>query len=537
YLPLAVRIIRRVEKVIRTQMDALGAQEVIMPVVNPAEIWKESGRWAVYGKELLRFFDRKGAEFAIGPTHEEVITDIVRDHVHSYKDMPLNLYQIQTKFRDEIRPRFGIMRAREFIMKDAYSFDADDESAEKSYKAMFSAYERIFSRCGLRFKAVEADSGPIGGSFSHEFMVLAETGEDSILSCSSCTYAANQEKAEVAKPGVFSWEDAPDGSPREVHTPHIRTVQEVCEFLDIQPQNLIKTLVYTTEKGPVAVLVRGDHDVNETKLCRVLGCENLELADEVVIQEHTGAPRGFAGPVGLKIPMVADTALLKNGPFVAGANREDYHITDVWLTRDTHILSVGDIRAAIEGDPCPRCPTGKLQMIKGIEVGHVFKLGTKYSSSMNALFLGEDGSLKPIIMGCYGIGVGRTVAAAIEQYHDEHGIIFPPAIAPFQVLVLPISLGDAKVMETAEALYDSLKDRGIDPLMDDRDVRPGVKFKDADLIGVPIRITVGAKDLAGGYVEIKNRGQGTVEKVAPDCAVEYCFEQLQHKGMMVDRTD
>ncbi|MGC9325479.1 MAG: proline--tRNA ligase [Desulfomonilia bacterium] len=537
YLPYGLQALRRVEMIIREEMNAAGALELLLPGVQPAEIWKESGRWTVYGKELLRFIDRKGAEFALGPTHEEVITDIVRDYVHSYKDMPLNLYQIQTKFRDEIRPRFGIMRAREFIMKDAYSFDKDDASAEKSYDAMYRAYERIFTRCGLKFKAVEADSGPIGGNFSHEFMVLAETGEDIILSCSSCQYAANQEKAEIAKPDKTTFGNAPDGSPQEVHTPNIRTVQEVCEFLEIQPQDLVKTLIYTTEHGPVAALVRGDHEINEAKLRRLLGCEALELAEEWIIEQHTGAPRGFAGPVGLKIQTVADNALLKNGPYVTGANREDYHIRDVWLSRDTAVDGFDDIRAAIEGDPCPRCSTGKLEIIRGIEVGHIFKLGTKYSSSMNAMFLDEDGSLNPIVMGCYGIGVGRVVAAAVEQNHDENGIVFPPSIAPFQVLVLPISVSDPEVVRTSDAIYEELYGHGLDVLVDDRDVRPGVKFKDADLIGVPFRVTVGAKDLAEGVVEIKQRDGGIVDKIPIDRAVEHCLQAIQKKGTILDRTN
>ena len=537
YLPYGLMAIQKVEKIIREEMNAAGAQEVLLPAVQPSEIWKESGRWSLYGKELLRLMDRKGAEFVIGPTHEEVITEIVRDYIHSYKDVPLNLYQIQTKFRDEIRPRFGVMRAREFIMKDAYSFDQDDAGAEKSYAAMFEAYEKIFRRCGLKFKAVEADSGPIGGNFSHEFMVLADTGEDAILSCDSCDYAANQERAEIAMPEDISFPKAPGGKPIEVHTPDIRTVEEVCEFLHIEPSELIKTLIYMTENGPVAALVRGDHEISEAKLRRALKCESVELADEITIEECTKAPRGFAGPVGLMLKKVADAALLKGGPYVTGGNRQDYHIKDVWFSRDVTVDSVADIRSAVATDGCPRCRTGKLEIIRGIEVGHVFKLGTKYSKAMNALFLDEDGRQKPLIMGCYGIGVGRTVAAALEQNHDENGILFPVTIAPYHVEVLAINVSEGPAMEAAMRMYEGLNAEGLDVLLDDRDVRPGVKFKDADLIGVPVRITVGAKDLAGGVVELKDRASGKVEKVPLDGIVTYCTELLEAKGLVIDRTD
>jgi prolyl-tRNA synthetase len=529
YMPYGLRAIKKVEAIIREEMNAAGAQELLLPGVQPSEIWKESGRWNLYGKELLRFVDRKGGEFALGPTHEEVITDIVRDEVHSYKELPVNLYQIQTKFRDEIRPRFGIMRAREFIMKDAYSFDADDSGAEKSYEAMYRAYENIFRRCGLKFKAVEADSGPIGGNFSHEFMVLAETGEDIILSCSKCDYAANLEKAEIAKPESIAFSTAPDGSFEKVHTPGVRTVEEVCDFLGVKPSNLIKTLIYSSDKGVVAALVRGDHEVNEAKLRRVLGCETLELAEEDVIEKHTSAPRGFAGPVGIAVRMIADIELADGGPYVVGGNEEDYHLKDVWLSRDTRVEKIEDIRDAIEGDPCPRCSSGKLEAIRGIEVGHIFKLGAKYSKAMNAVFLDESGELKPIVMGCYGIGVGRVVAAAIEQHADDSGIVFPASIAPYPVMVLPINVKAGEVMETASGIYTELKRHGIETIIDDRDVRPGVKFMDADLIGVPYRITVGAKGLKEGIVEVKERATGHVEKVPPQEIVSYCKAKFGDK--------
>ncbi len=530
YLPYGLKALRKVENIIREEMDAAGAQEVLMPAVQPAEIWKESGRWEFYGKELLRFTDRKGGEFAMGPTHEEVITTIVRDEIRSYRDLPINLYQIQTKFRDEIRPRFGIMRAREFIMKDAYSFDTDDEGAGRSYDAMFRAYERIFTRCGLKFKAVEADSGPIGGNYSHEFMVLASTGEDVILSCSSCSYAANLEKAEIAAPVSPALRDAPEGRPEKVHTPDARTIEEVCEFLGVTPQDLVKTLIYITDRGVVAALVRGDHEVNEAKLRRAAGCETLELADEAVIEKYTGAPRGFAGPVGLKVLTIADFGLLESGPFVTGANEQDYHLKNVWLSRDAKIDVIADIRNAQEGDPCPRCGTGMLEAIRGIEVGHIFKLGTKYSQAMNAMFLDESGEHRPIIMGCYGIGVGRVLAAAIEQYSDEHGIVLPVPLAPYQVLVLPVSVNEEEVVSISSKLYEELKARGVDALIDDRDARPGVKFMDADLIGVPYRITVGMRGLKEGVVEIKERASGAVEKVKIGEAVDYCLSKLENTG-------
>ena len=530
YLPYGLKALRKVENIIREEMDAAGAQEVLMPAVQPAEIWKESGRWEFYGKELLRFTDRKGGEFAMGPTHEEVITTIVRDEIRSYRDLPINLYQIQTKFRDEIRPRFGIMRAREFIMKDAYSFDTDDEGAGKSYDAMFRAYERIFTRCGLKFKAVEADSGPIGGNYSHEFMVLASTGEDVILSCSSCSYAANLEKAEIAAPVSPALRDAPEGRPEKVHTPDARTIEEVCEFLGVTPQDLVKTLIYITDRGVVAALVRGDHEVNEAKLRRAAGCETLELADEAVIEKYTGAPRGFAGPVGLEVLAIADFGLLESGPFVTGANEQDYHLKNVWLSRDAKIDVIADIRNAQEGDPCPRCGTGMLEAIRGIEVGHIFKLGTKYSQAMNAMFLDENGEHRPIIMGCYGIGVGRVLAAAIEQYSDEHGIVLPVPLAPYHVLVLPVSVNEEEVVSISSKLYEELKARGVDTLIDDRDARPGVKFMDADLIGVPYRITVGMRGLKEGVVEIKERASGAVEKVKIGEAVDYCLSKLENTG-------
>ena len=526
YLPFGLKALRKVEAIVREEMNAAGAQELLMPAVQPAEIWKESGRWEFYGKELLRFQDRKNAEFAFGPTHEEVITTIVRDEIHSYRDLPLNLYQIQTKFRDEIRPRFGVIRSREFIMKDAYSFDVDEKGAQESYLAMYRAYEKVFERCGLRFKTVEADSGPIGGNFSHEFMVLASTGEDVILSCSSCGYAANLEKAEIAKPESLSFPAAPAGAPEKVHTPGARTIDEVCSCLGVTPQSLVKTLIYSTESGVIAALVRGDHEVNEVKLKRAAGVEKLELADEPTIEKYTGAPRGFAGPMGLTIKTCADFGLLGMGACVTGGNEQDFHAKGVWLSRDARIDVVADIRNAEAGDSCPRCGEGRLEAIHGIEVGHIFKLGTKYSRAMSANILDEAGELKPIIMGCYGIGVTRVLAAAIEQSSDEHGIVFPLPIAPYQVIVVPVSMTDGEVKGEAFRIYEELGAKGVEALVDDRDLRPGVKFMDADLIGIPWRITVGARGLKEGIVEVKDRRAGTVEKVPASEAVAFCLAKL-----------
>jgi len=520
YLPLGYRSLRKVEQIVREEMDAAGAQEVFLPMVVPAELWQETGRWDVYGKELLRFKDRHDRDCCLGPTHEEVITDLVRRDVRSYRELPLNLYQIQTKFRDEIRPRFGLMRGREFTMKDGYSFDVDEKGAEESYRKMWDAYNRVFTRCGLHFRAVEADSGPISGSFSHEFMVLADTGEDTIVSCTACDYAANMEKAETRPPAVEK--RAAESRPfRRVETPDVSTIEQVSAFLNVQPQDLIKTLILRTEKGPVAVLVRGDHDLNEVKVKNFLRVDELELADERTIEEVTGGPLGFSGPVGLKnVRILADHAIRSMTTAVVGGNEKDVHLVDVDPTRDFNAEHVGDFRLAVDGDRCPRCESGALVLSKGIEVGHVFKLGVKYSESMNCRFLDADGKECPMVMGCYGIGVSRLVAAAIEQNHDADGIIFPPAIAPFTVIVTPVGAKDQVIEDAAEEVYQSLWAAGIDALLDDRDERPGVKFKDADLIGVPFRVTVGKKALAEGKVELRNRATRKVTLVEVGNIVE-----------------
>ena len=504
YLPLAQRVLRKTEQIIREEMDRAGAQQVTLPFVQPAEIWHKSGRWDVYGKELLRLKDRHNRDFCLGPTHEEVITELVKNEVTSYRQLPLNLYQIHIKFRDEIRPRFGIMRAREFVMKDAYSFDVDEAGAEKSYEKMYQAYCSIFERCGLTFKPVEADSGPIGGSFSHEFMVLADTGEDCIFSCTACGYAASKDKAEIGeRDGGPPSQQQPEELKR-VETPNQRTVEEVTGFLKIKPENLIKTLIFQEGNNTLAVLIRGDHEINEIKLQNFLNGDTLCLADDATIEKVTRAPKGFAGPVGLTIRVLADNSLKSGGAFVTGGNEKDVHLTNVVLGRDFQAEKFVDLRYAEDGDPCPRCNQGTLAMSRGIEVGHIFKLGTKYSKTLGATFLDAQGKSQDIIMGCYGIGVGRTVAAAIEQNHDENGIIFPESIAPFQVIISSVKPKEPTIQEASEKLYTTLLQAGIDVLLDDRDERPGIKFKDADLIGIPLRVTVGTK-IKEGLVDIKQR--------------------------------
>jgi len=509
YLPAGLKSLKKVENIIREEMNRSGAIEILMPAVQPGELWQESGRWDFYGRELLRFKDRHNRDACLGPTHEEVITDLIRKEIHSYKQMPINLYQIQNKFRDEIRPRFGIMRGREFLMKDAYSFDAEEAGAEKSYEIMHETYNNIFRRCGLSFRAVEADTGSIGGSFSHEFMVLADTGEDYIINCERCDYAANLEKAEVRWEG--DKETFPDGndllSIEEVDTPDKRSVEEVTDFLSISQDQLVKTLIFKSDGEAVAALVRGDHELNEAKLKNLLGAEQVELADPQFVAETTGAPVGFAGPTGLKLKIVADNAIKGMKNFVTGGNREDLHLRNVNVEKDFQVDLFGDVRSITSEDSCPRCGAD-IRFGKGIEVGHIFKLGTKYSKTMNAVFLDEHGKERPIVMGCYGIGVGRTVAAAIEQNHDKDGIIFPIPIAPYEVVILPLQMNEKDVVDTSERLYKELADNGLDVLLDDRDMRAGFKFKDADLLGTPLRITIGTRNLKNDQVEMKLRAEG-----------------------------
>ena len=511
YLPLGLRIIRKVEQIVREEMNRAGAQELLMPIASPAELWKETGRWDYYGKELLRFKDRHERDFCQGPTHEEVITDLFRREVRSYRQLPLNFYQIQIKFRDEIRPRFGLMRGREFIMKDAYSFDKDDAGARLNYQKMYDAYDRIFSRCGLNFRAVEADTGLIGGTSSHEFMVLADTGEETIVYSDPGTYAANVERAEVLPPDDETREEL--RPLQNVKTPGCRTVEEVTKFLKVEASQLVKTLLYSTGKDTVAVLIRGDHDANEIKLKRLLGVTDLELAGPATVERITGAPVGFAGPVGLKIRIVADHAVRTASNVVVGGNQLDTHLIDVNCPRDFQVEQFADLRNAKAGDLSPR-KDGVLKTTKGIEVGHVFMLGTKYSQAMNASFLDPNGKECLAVMGCYGIGIGRTAAAAVEQNHDDKGIVWPFPIAPFHVHL--ISLGQsAGVIEAATGLYGTLEAAGLEVLWDDRDERAGVKFNDADLIGAPYHVIVGDKGLAEGLLEVKTRKTGVKTKLSP----------------------
>lgn len=515
YFPLALRVIRKIEQIVRDEMNHAGAQELLMPISSPAELWQESGRWEMYGKELLRFKDRNDRDFCLGPTHEEIVTDLVRRSVRSYRELPLNLYQIQTKFRDEPRPRFGLMRGREFIMKDAYSFHTDVEDCRREYDNMYQTYKRIFSRCGLRFRPVEADTGAIGGSQSHEFQVLAESGEDAIVSCNTCDYAANVEKAEIraARPdGRAITEESP--KLEKVQTPGKKSVADVAEFLKLPAEKFIKTLIYKTDSGEfVAALVRGDHEINGLKLRTVLGCHEISLADEAAVASAAGVAPGFLGPIGLKLRIVADLSVRGMRGAVTGANEAGVHFIHVDQERDFTPAAFADLRLAVNGDSCPRCQQGLLETHRGIEVGQVFYLGTKYSVAMGATYLDAEGRERPIEMGCYGIGISRLVAAAIEQNHDANGIIWPFSLAPFQVLLLPINYKDKALREAADKLYEELQQSGVEVLLDDRDERPGVKFKDADLVGIPLRVTIGAKGLEKGCIELRLRRDGKTEEV------------------------
>ena len=506
YLPMGWRSINKVANIVREEMNRAGALELLLPTVQPADLWQESGRWDHYGKELLRFTDRHNRECCLGPTHEEVITDLVRRDVKSYRQLPLNLYQIQTKFRDEIRPRFGLMRGREFMMKDAYSFDRDDAGADKSYKAMYEAYRRIFQRLALRFRPVEADSGSIGGSFSHEFMVLASTGEDTIAACTACEYAANVERAVVRT--LAQRDETPPPAMHTVATPGQHSVQDVAAFMKVTPKDIVKTILLCADDQPVAALVRGDREINEAKVKNLLNAATIAFATPEQVIAWTGAPVGFAGPVGLKgVRVIADQELSLREGWITGANTADAHHADVSLARDAAITEYADIRTIQEGDPCPKC-SGVMEFPRGIEVGHVFKLGTKYSESLKATFLDENGKEQLMVMGCYGIGVTRVLAACLEQNNDEHGIIFPPPVAPFQVALLNLDSKDATVSAKAMEIHDALEASGLEVLMDDRDERPGVKFKDADLVGLPMQLVLGGKGLGRGVVEAKDRRTG-----------------------------
>ena len=527
FLPLGWKVVQKISRIVREEMNRAGAQEVFLPAVIPAELWQESGRWDQYGAQLLRFKDRKGGDFVIGPTHEEVIVDLVRGDVRSYRQLPQNLYQIQTKFRDELRPRAGLMRGREFLMKDAYSFHSNDEDAHREYRNMYDTYGRIFSRCGLAFRAVEADTGNIGGSLSHEFQVLAETGEDALVACDNCDYAANVEQAQSRPAAAAASSGASVPAASKVETPGKRSIAEVSEFLKVAPEAIAKTLIYLVDGKPAAVLVRGDREVNEIKLRAALGAKELVLATDKAVTEVTAAPVGFAGPVGLKAPIYVDSEVAALPGFVCGANANDMHYKDVALDRDFKATAVGDYRAAAAGDACPRCDKGRFRGYRGIEVGHVFFLGTKYSEPMKCNFLSAEGKEQPMIMGCYGIGVTRIAAAAIEQNHDKDGIVWPVPIAPFEVSLLSLQPGDAEVAALADRLYHGLTEAGVDVLYDDRDERPGVKFKDADLVGIPYRLAVGKKGVAEGIIEVKARRGSEVVKVKIEEALAYVRERIE----------
>ncbi len=506
YLPLGLMALQKVAAIVREEMNRVGAQELLMPMVQPADLWEESGRWQKYGPELLRFKDRHGRDYCLGPTHEEVITDIARRELQSYRQLPIGLYQIQTKFRDEIRPRFGLMRGREFVMKDAYSFDADDKGASISYEKMKEAYHRIFTRCGLSFRAVEADTGSIGGSYSHEFMVLADTGEDTLVICRDCAYAANVEKAAVALPELDGSAVATQPLTR-VETPGMKKVDRVADFLGVSPQDIIKTMIFLVDGELVAALVRGDRQVQEVKLKNLLHASEVEPVDNDEVWKRAKLPVGYIGPVDISVRLVADQEVMRMVSAVAGANEKGMHLTGVNPGRDFVPELVGDLRQITTDDGCPICG-GKLSLTEGIEVGHIFKLGINYSTALKATFQDRDGTEKPFVMGCYGIGVSRVVAAAIEQNHDKNGIIFPLPLAPFQVIVLNLGLKDTSISEAAEQLYRDLQARGLEVLLDDRDERPGSKFKDADLLGIPYRVTVGKTFKNDGMIELRLRTNG-----------------------------
>jgi prolyl-tRNA synthetase len=517
YLPLARRVIRKIENIVREEMERAGGQEVLLPIIQPKEIWEKSGRWSVYGDEMFRLTDRHNRGFALGPTHEEIITTLVDAEVHSYRDLPLLLYQIQNKYRDEIRPRFGLMRGREFIMKDLYSFDEDYEGLDVSYKKMYAAYLAIYERMNLNYRVVEADSGAIGGNESHEFMVLAESGECTILYCETCDYAANVEKAVCSAP-----DEPPAPSDlralEKIATPGVRTIQDLVNALGKPKNEQVKTLMYDADGEIVAVVLRGDRELNEIKLKNYLGCNQLFMADEGSVREICAAGFGSLGPVGLKTKIYLDREVIHLQNFSCGANEDDYHFINVNVGRDFVPEAVVDLRNAVEGDPCPVCGSS-LGAMRGIEVGHIFKLGTKYSDVLEANYRNAEGEEKAMVMGCYGIGISRTMAAAVEQNNDSNGIIWPIPIAPYHVIIIPVNSKKDDQMQAAQDIYEKLIQSGIEVILDDRDERAGVKFKDADLIGIPVKITIGPKSLQEKQVEVKKRWEGETKLVAIDGVV------------------
>jgi prolyl-tRNA synthetase len=532
YLPLGLRSLRKAERIVRQEMDEAGAVELLMPAITPIGLWEQTGRVQAFGDVLIQFSVRRGnrkVQMALGPTHEEVVTDLVSRTISSYRQMPITLYQVQTKFRNEERPRFGVLRTSEFLMKDAYSFNASVESLNESYEKMYAAYCRIFDRCGLGYLPVEAESGPIGGDASHEFMVAAENGEDTVLHCAACGYAANQEKAEIGSrdtvPPAFPPEEL-----KKVHTPGVTTIEQVTKFLRVNVKRMIKTLIYSADDKPIAVLLRGDHDANEGKIRRLAGATRLQLADPATIEKVTGAPVGFAGPIGLKekIPIYADRDIqaIVNG--ITGANEADTHLTGVNLGRDFQVDHFADLRNAVDGDPCPRCCC-RLAVRHAIEVGHVFKLGTKYSAALAARFLDQNEQLNPIIMGCYGIGINRIIAGLVETSHDADGIIWPMSLAPYEVVLVPVKVTDEATQKATLQLDAQLRAAGVEVLQDDRDVRAGVKFKDADLIGFPLRVVIGERGLKEGKLEVKWRWEKEAQQIDLEGAAEQIAQWVREE--------
>ena len=530
FLPLGWKSIKKIEAIVREEMDRASAQEIMMPILQPAEIWKESGRWNAYGAEMMRINDRHDNEFCLGPTHEEMITTLVKNEINSYRQLPVNLYQIQSKFRDERRPRYGLMRSREFIMKDAYSFDVDEAGLDESYKSMYDAYTRIFTRCGLTFRPVEADSGAIGGSGTHEFMAIAEAGEADIVYCTKCDYAAN---IEIGKPGIMKQDEEVLQELSVVDTPNASTIEAVAEMLNLPLHKTIKAVVFSIDGKVVLAIVRGDHEVNEVAVQHaVLGSVEPEMATSEEL-EKVGLTAGFISPVGLQqtdeFAIVVDESVMETYNVCGGANKKDAHYVNINPKRDFNVedIIVAPIRLITKDDVCPKCG-GALEHAKGIEVGQVFKLGTKYSEALQATFLDQNGRPNPMIMGCYGIGVSRTLAAAIEQYHDENGIIWPRSIAPFEAVIVPINAKDEALMSTSQTIYTALQNAGVDVLLDDRKDRAGVKFKDADLIGYPLRITVSKNTLENNEVEIQIRKSGEALPCAIDSVADKVTELLQN---------
>ena len=530
FLPLGWRSIKKIEAIVREEMDRASAQEIMMPILQPAEIWKESGRWNAYGAEMMRINDRHDNEFCLGPTHEEMITTLVKNEINSYRQLPVNLYQIQSKFRDERRPRYGLMRSREFIMKDAYSFDVDEAGLDESYKSMYDAYTRIFTRCGLTFRPVEADSGAIGGSGTHEFMAIAEAGEADIVYCTKCDYAAN---IEIGKPGIMKQDEEALQELSVVDTPNASTIEAVAEMLNLPLHKTIKAVVFSIDGKVVLAIVRGDHEVNEVAVQHaVLGSVEPEMATPEEL-EKVGLTAGFISPIGLKqtedFAIVVDESVMETYNVCGGANKKDAHYVNINPKRDFNVedIIIAPIRLITKDDVCPKCG-GALEHAKGIEVGQVFKLGTKYSEALQATFFDQNGRPNPMIMGCYGIGVSRTLAAAIEQYHDENGIIWPRSIAPFEAVIVPINAKDEALMSTSQTIYTALQNAGVDVLLDDRKDRAGVKFKDADLIGYPLRITVSKNTLENNEVEIQIRKSGEALPCAIDSVADKVTELLQN---------